>query len=151
MTTVTSPIADSGVPQFTTATMPNMVASGQLVAAAGGAQGNIYSGTGPMQGCISEGYYIPLATDPPNYFDPTAPQCYGPGLALSNSLTPPTTTNAPAITPQSLLQRLPSIIQPAPAVKPPVCDSFSQWVNQNQIWLGVGLVFAAYLVWEGKA
>ena len=50
------------------------------------------------------------------------------------------------MTPTDLVQRLPSIVNPTPAVAT-TCDSISTWVDQNNIWalliLG-GLAFLAF-------
>lgn len=92
MQAVSSPMADAGVPVFTTATLPSMTDTAQAVA------GN----------------------------QPVTPT---------------------ALTPQSLVERLPSIIQPAPTVvNPDACDPFTQWVADNQLLAAIGLGALAWFV-----
>jgi hypothetical protein len=92
MQAVSSPMADAGVPQFTTGSLPSMVDTAITV------NGN----------------------------QPVTPR---------------------ALTPQSLVERLPSIIQPAPAVvTPDACDPFTQWVNDNQLLAALGLGVLAWAV-----
>jgi len=59
-------------------------------------------------------------------------------------------TNAPGITPQYLLDRLPSIVAPAPVVKPPACDDFTQWVNDNSLIVAGALGVLVLMVWWNK-
>jgi len=94
---VTAPMADAGVPKFTTAQMPDMILTAQAVSG---------QGTAPSQ--------------------------------------------PPALTPQSLNERLPSIVQPAPVTVPPPCDSFAQWVNDHQLLIGIGMALTAFFVWHGR-
>lgn len=98
MQSVSSPMADAGVPQFTTQQLPSMTETAQAV-----------TGNQPV--------------------------------------TPP------ALTPQSLVERLPSIIQPAPAIMPtPSCDPLTAWVSQNQLLaaLGLGVIAWALFFAGGK-
>jgi hypothetical protein len=89
---VSSPIADAGVPVFTTRTLPSIIDTVQ--ASTGGA--------------------------------PVTPT---------------------AMTPQSLVERLPSIIQPAPVnVAAPACDPLTQWVSDNQLLAALGLGLLAWMV-----
>jgi hypothetical protein len=54
------------------------------------------------------------------------------------------------ITPQYLLQRLPSIIQPAP-VNLQSCNTFAEWISDNGLMVGLGMALAAWLLWKEKA
>lgn len=58
----------------------------------------------------------------------------------------------PVLTPQSMAQRMPSIVNPTPVqIAPPCSDPFATWVNDNMLLVGVGLVGLAWLVWgKGK-
>jgi hypothetical protein len=97
MQSVSSPMADAGVPQFTTQTLPSMTDSAQA------ATGN----------------------------QPVTP---------------------PALTPQYLVEKLPSIIQPAPVdvTPPPPCDPLTQWVSSNQLLAALGLGVLAWAVFFAK-
>lgn len=53
----------------------------------------------------------------------------------------------PALTPAYLLEKLPSIIEPAPINVAP-CDTFAQWVSDNGILVGVGMALLAWFVWK---
>lgn len=69
----------------------------------------------------------------------------------SVTLTANATTPSPqptALTPQSMLQRLPSIIQPAPVDLAPPCDTFATWVSNNGLLVGVGMAVVAWLMWK---
>lgn len=60
-------------------------------------------------------------------------------------------TTPPAITPQYLNQRLPSIVNPAPAVIPQDCQSgFAGWVSENPVIAVAGLAALAFMVWGRK-
>ena len=93
MQSVSSPMADAGVPQFTTQALPSMIDS----------------------------------------------------AAVANGGVPVTPT---ALTPQSLVERLPSIIQPAPTtVNPnPPCDPLTEWVSNNQLLAALGLGVLAWAI-----
>ena len=93
MQSVSAPMADAGVPQFTTQSLPSM---------------------------------IDTAT-------------------VANGGVPVTPT---ALTPQSLVERLPSIIQPAPAVvnPNPSCDPLTEWVSNNQLLAALGLGVLAWAI-----
>lgn len=53
----------------------------------------------------------------------------------------------PQLTPQFLVDKLPSIIQPGIAVLPPACDPLTQWVSDNALLVGVGLFAGALWAW----
>jgi hypothetical protein len=58
---------------------------------------------------------------------------------------------APALTPTLLTQKLPSIVNPAPAVLAPACsDDFATWVNNNALLVMGGLGLLAYLILDQK-
>jgi hypothetical protein len=56
-----------------------------------------------------------------------------------------------AITPQYLNQRLPSIVNPAPAVVPPDCGGgITDWIGDNPLLAGAGLILLGMWVWGRK-
>jgi hypothetical protein len=87
-----------------------------------------------------------------------------PGAAPPSSPVPmPTATTArmpsitksvapmPVVTPSLMNQRMPSIVNPAPAVMAQPCgDTFAQWVNQNKAVAVGGLVVLALLMLGGR-
>jgi len=87
-----------------------------------------------------------------------------PGAAPPSSPVPmPTATTArmpsitksvapmPVVTPALMQQRMPNIVNPAPAVIAPPCgDTFSQWVDQNRAVAVGGLVVLALLMLGGR-
>ncbi len=54
----------------------------------------------------------------------------------------------PLMTPASLSQPLPSIVQSAPVEVGPQCDAFTQWVADNPLLAGGMLVGLALLTWR---
>jgi hypothetical protein len=63
----------------------------------------------------------------------------------ANTAPPPV---APTLTPTILTQKMPSIVNPAPAVvSAPVCpNGFASWINDNPVLAMVGLAGLAYLL-----
>lgn len=60
-------------------------------------------------------------------------------------------TTPPVITPEYLTQRLPSIVNPAPAVIAPDCGGgFAGWVADNPGIAVLGLAALAFMVWGKK-
>ena len=60
-------------------------------------------------------------------------------------------TTPAGITAQWLTQRLPSIVNPAPAVIPQDCQSgFAGWVSENPLLAAAGLAALAFMVWGKK-
>ena len=58
---------------------------------------------------------------------------------------------APVLTAQMLTQKLPSIVNPTPAVLGPVCsDDFATWVNNNALLVMAGLAGLAYVMLAKK-
>jgi hypothetical protein len=45
----------------------------------------------------------------------------------------------PVLTVQTLLQRMPQIVNPAPAQVEPDCPGIQQWVSANPFWAAVGV------------
>jgi hypothetical protein len=56
----------------------------------------------------------------------------------------------PSLTPQSLNQRLPNIVNSTPSNVSTGCDSFSDWVSQNTLLAAGLLAGAAMLLWRHK-
>jgi hypothetical protein len=57
----------------------------------------------------------------------------------------------PPITPESLMQRLPDIVNPAPVIVPTCADAFAQWVDGNKLLAVGGLALLAWaLLGKGK-
>ena len=61
-------------------------------------------------------------------------------------------TVSTAVTPTTLVQRLPSIVTPSPTDLGASCDAFSLWVSENPVWALGGLAVIAYFaVLKGKS
>lgn len=62
------------------------------------------------------------------------------------------TSASTAVTPTTLVQRLPSIVNPQPTDLGASCDAFSLWVSENPLWALGGLAVIAYFtILKGKA
>jgi hypothetical protein len=134
---------------------------GQMIAAAGS----------PIEyACSLAGYAGPrVCTDP--VCKPYSSGMAANGLCVSNPLTNsgagpmpqstaaamPTMTNTatatqpapqPALTPQDLNQKMPSIVNTSPAVIPQATcpDSFAAWISGNPLVAAIGLAALAYVV-----
>jgi len=53
------------------------------------------------------------------------------------------------LTPDLLVQRLPSIVNPDPVVPNPGCSAFEQWVADYPFMAAMGLVAVAYFTMKG--
>ncbi len=75
---------------------------------------------------------------------PSATKSVMPSITATAQVVNPT---PPTVTPQYLTQKMPSIVNPAPQVAPPVCsDPFAQWVSDNALLVAAGLAGLAYLM-----
>lgn len=98
------------------------------------------SGQG-IECCVNEGgTYNPDGT----CTMPSATKSVMPSITATAQVVNPT---PPTVSPQYLTQRMPSIVNPAPQVAPPVCsDPFAQWVSDNALLVAAGLAGLAYLM-----
>lgn len=56
------------------------------------------------------------------------------------------------VTPTTLVQRLPSIVNPLPTDLGATCDAFTMWVSENPFWAIGGLAVIAYFtILKGKS
>lgn len=75
-----------------------------------------------------------------------------PSMALSTASLSGLGDASSGITPEDLVQRLPSIVNPIPDVVGDTYDSFTQWVCDNPLLAALGLSAAAYfLVFQKRA
>lgn len=73
-----------------------------------------------------------------------------PSMALTVEAVTPGPVQPTGLTPHSLLERLPSIIQPAPVNVEP-CNTFASWIADNGLLVGIGMAALAWFAWsEGK-
>lgn len=78
---------------------------------------------------------------------PSATKSVMPSITATAALVNPGPVTPPIVTPQYLTQKMPSIVNPAPQVAPPVCsDPFAQWVSDNALLVAAGLAGLAYLM-----
>jgi hypothetical protein len=79
---------------------------------------------------------------------PSATQSTMPSITdTANTVIP--STPQPILTPQYLVQKMPTIVNPAPMVSVSACsaDPITQWVSDNPFIAALGLAAAAYMVW----
>ena len=99
----------------------------------------------PVSAVTTDGGTLPVMPGTPNF---TSAQM--PSMTTTANAAAPTTAQPPAITPQYLNQRLPSIVSNVPMdMTQNDCDPVSQWVNENPM-LAIGALILGYALFVGR-
>lgn len=104
---------------------------------------NPYSGQA-VYSLTTGGGALPMLPGVPNFTSAQMPNMTGTAQGAADAPVQP-----PAITPEYLNQRLPSIIDTTPLTMAPQCDPVSQWVMDNPV-LAMGLLVGAYALLTRK-